>query len=442
MRTYDCIIIGTGAAGTQAAYKFAERGKKVAVIENWTPGGTCPQRGCDPKKILLSASEAKASVERILGYGLKGLVSVDWRQLMERKNEYTQPVPEQTTEKLKANGIDLLSASPRFLSPQVIEVDGEQLTADRFLIATGLRPRPLDIPGSERMITSHEFLDLKELPRRLVCIGGGYISFEFAHLARIAGADVTMLIRSKALKQFDEELVGVLVEATRSLGIDVRFEVEPVRYEGNELTLSTGDVLLADAVLNATGRVPSVDGLDLEKAGVEMGTRGIRVNEYLQTSADHIYAAGDVAESGNPALTPFSGTEGRLAADNMLEGNKRERELIPVPSLVFTSPNLAKLGKSEEELKKEGIPYSGKFLDTSDWQENKRVKDQWSRAKILTGENEEILGAHFLGVNAAELANHFAFAMQHRIPRSAMKQTSFAYPTPASDIAMLLEQSE
>jgi len=439
MRTYDCIVIGTGSAGNQAAYKFAEKGLNVAIIENFTPGGTCAQRGCDAKKILLTGSEAKDAVERLLGYGLKGLVSIDWRQLMERKNEYTRAIPEQTRNRYDELGIDYYHGEPRFLSNKRLVVDDIELEAEQFLIATGLRPRELSVPGSERFLNSNEFLELRDVPRRLVCIGGGYISFEFAHLARIAGAEVTILLRSHALKQFEQELVSVLLEATQALGIQILHETEAVSYSDTTLTLSDGTRLEADVVLNATGRIASIKHLQLEKAGVVYEEKGIHVNDYLQSSAQNIYAAGDVAVSGNPALTPFAGTEGRLAACNMLEGNTRRLELLPVPSIVFTTPNLAKVGQTEASLKQNNIKYRGKLIDTSGWQTNVRIKDPFARAKVLIGEDDQILGAHFIGVHAAELANYFSFAMQHRIPSSALQKTSFAYPTPASDISSLLE---
>jgi glutathione reductase (NADPH) len=432
-------VLGTGAAGNQAAYKFAEKGLRVAIIENFTPGGTCSQRGCDAKKILLTGSEAKDAVERLLGYGLKGLVSIDWRQLMERKNEYTRAIPEQTRNRYDDLGIDYYHGEPRFLSNKKLLVDEIELEAEQFLIATGLRPRELSVPGSERFLNSNEFLELRDVPRRLVCIGGGYISFEFAHLARIAGAEVTMVLRSTALKQFEQELVAVLLEATEALGIHIIHETEVVSYEDMTLALSNGTNVQADVVLNATGRVASIDSLDLNKAGVIFEDKGIRVNDYLQSSAPNIYAAGDVAVSGNPALTPFAGTEGRLAACNMLEGNTRTLELLPVPSIVFTAPNLAQVGQTESRLNESNVRYRGKLIDTSSWQTNVRIKDPFARAKVLIGEDDQILGAHFIGVHAAELANYFSFAMQHRIPSSALQKTSFAYPTPASDIASLLE---
>lgn len=439
MRTYDCIVIGTGAAGNQAAYKFVEKGLRVAIIENFTPGGTCSQRGCDAKKILLTGSETKDAVERLLGYGLKGLVSIDWRQLMERKNEYTRAIPEQTRQRYDDLGIDYYHGEPRFISDKKLIVDDEELEADTFLIATGLRPRELSIPGSELFLNSNEFLELRDVPRRLVCIGGGYISFEFAHLARIAGAEVTILLRSGALKQFEQDLVMVLLEATKALGIQILHETEAVSYSEKTLTLSDGTRLEADVVLNATGRIASIEHLDLDKAGVTFEEKGIHVNDYLQSSAPNIYAAGDVAVSGNPALTPFAGTEGRLAACNMLENNTRTLELLPVPSIVFTAPNLAQVGQTEARLKQNNIRYRGKLIDTSSWQTNVRIKDPFARAKVLIGDDDQILGAHFIGVHAAELANYFSFAMQHRIPSSALQKTSFAYPTPASDIASLLE---
>lgn len=204
MRKFDVVVIGTGVAGSSAVYKFAQAGLKVAIVDERPFGGTCALRGCDPKKILIGGAELVDWAKRMKEKGIEGEIRINWKKLMAFKREWTEGFPERMERSLKKAGIETIHGRAHFIDKDKIEVDGEVISAHKFLVATGAKPRRLNIPGEEHVITSDEFLELDDLPDKIVFIGGGYISFEFAHLAARAGSEVTILHRSgRPLKNFE-----------------------------------------------------------------------------------------------------------------------------------------------------------------------------------------------------------------------------------------------
>jgi len=204
MREFDVVVIGTGVAGSSAVYKFAQAGLKVAIVDERPFGGTCALRGCDPKKILIGGAELVDWAKRMKEKGIEGEIRINWKKLMTFKREWSEGFPERMERSLKKAGIETIHGRAHFIDKDKIEVDGEVISAHKFLVATGAKPRRLNIPGEEHVITSDEFLELDDLPDKIVFIGGGYISFEFAHLAARAGSEVTILHRSgRPLKNFE-----------------------------------------------------------------------------------------------------------------------------------------------------------------------------------------------------------------------------------------------
>lgn len=437
MKRYDVIIIGSGSAAGQAASVLRDAGKRIAIVENWTFGGTCPQRGCDPKKMLAEGAELLARYERMKPLGVVGDLTLDWHTFKRRVDEYRFAVPTSKMHAWKEHDIDLFEGEPHFIDKDSIVINGHEISAHQFLIATGLIPRPLDIPGGQDTITSDDVFDLNDLPERITIIGAGYIAFEFAHILHRFGTVVTLLIRSRALKQFDPKVVKRLVDETSRIGIDVRFGLEPVKLEGNVLTLSD-DSTLEGVVLNATGRIPSIERLHLDAAGVDANQKGIVVNEFLQTTNPNIYAAGDVANSPNPALTPFAGQEGRLAALNLLRNNTRPLPTRPAPSVVFTTPPIAKVGLTVDEAKAMGLEFVCKDNDLSHFLTYERINDTTAFSRILISHDGYVLGAHLIGQHAPDLINLFSFIIQNNITHQHVKHLEFAYPTSASDLTYLI----
>jgi glutathione reductase (NADPH) len=363
---------------------------------------------------------------------------------MRFKRTFTDPVPKNREQSFVKAGIKTFHGRARFTDRTAVNVGDDVLEGRYVVVATGAMPRKLGIPGEQYVKTSEQFLELEKLPKRIVFIGGGYISFEFAHVAARAGAEVTILHRGeRPLEGFDPDLVSQLVARTRRLGarVEVRADVAMVEKSDDKLTVhcSTGSKQQpceADLVVHGAGRVPEIDDLNLAAAGVQADENGVRVNEYLQSvSNTAVYAAGDAAASGNPALTPVAHYEGRIVASNLLKGNHRKVEHIPVPTIVYTIPPVAAVGLSEQAAQQKGLRFRVKKEDTSGWYSSRRVAEDCSGFKVLVEEGtDRILGAHLVGPHAEEVINVFALAMQTEAPASKLKHAIFGYPTVGSDV--------
>jgi glutathione reductase (NADPH) len=444
---FDLAVLGTGSAGSGVAMRCARAGWRVAIIESDAPGGTCALRGCDPKKVLVGAADAVDAMRRFRGRGPEGDVRIDWPALAAFKRSFTDPYPESKVAAFDAAGVSLVRGAARFVGPSSIAVDARMIEARHILVATGALPVPLGIPGAEHVTTSDRFLDLETLPSRIIFIGGGFISFEFAHVAVRAGSRVTVLHRgARPLERFDQDLVDRLVAHTRSLGVDMRLQA-PVthvasRDSGVEVRFATGgheERLEGDLVVHGAGRVPALDRLDLGAGNVAFTAAGVTVNGYLQSVTNpSVWAAGDAAASGVP-LTPVAGFEARVVAHNLLNGPSLEAEYPVVPSVVFTIPPLAMVGLSEADARARGLDVDVKTGDMSDWYSSRRVVEATAAFKTLVDRrNGRIVGAHVLGPHADETINLFALAMRNEMPADQFRQMLWAYPTHASDTAYMV----
>jgi glutathione reductase (NADPH) len=448
IKEYDLIVLGTGDAGLAVALAAAKERWKVAIIEKKAIGGTCALWGCVPKKVLISGEELANFSQRMAAAGLSSKTIPDWSEIMAFKLRLTGSFSQGSRSNLQKNGIDIYEGAASFVDETAIRVGEVSLQSTYIHIATGACPRPLGIPGEEFMTTSAEFLYLEELPQRLVFIGGGYISFEFAHLAARYGRDVTIIHRgAEVLKKFDPDLVALLVKASEELGITVAINQPPLRIEkkmGKLLVKVQADgeekEYHADMVVHGAGRVPDIADLNLEAAGVEASQDGVVVNEYLQSiSNPRVYAAGDAAAGGLP-LTPVAMVEGKVAADNLIYGLKRRRaDYRVVPSVVFTLPKLASVGLQEVEANRQGLQYDVNFRETADWLHNLRINEPFAGFKIILDRTTgRILGAHLLDSHADDLINLFALAMQHNLTAADIKQVLYAYPTASSSIQYMV----
>lgn len=448
-RDYDIIIMGCGVAGTTLAYKVASSGLNIAIIDCREYGGTCPLRGCDPKKVLASASEATDWNNRLIGKGAgtEGLLSIDWPSLIEFKRTFTEDYPRKIEKSLFEMGIDTYHGQAYFEDENTVAVGEDLLRGVYIFVATGAKPRKLDIPGEEYLTSSEEFMEMEKLPKRIVFVGGGYISFEFAHIARRAGSEVVILHRSKRpLKGFDPDLVDVLLKASSAVGIEVLTEkpVVAVEKEGDHLLVKTElqteahsetHTFVADMVVHGAGRVPDIEDLQLENAGIRLENGAIAVDRHMRTSNTRIYAGGDCSSEGMP-LTPIASLQAGVAAKNILGGNLAEADYTGVPSAVFTIPTMASVGISAAQDSKE---YKVVFRDRSGWYSTRRTGLEFAASKVIIDEeNDRILGAHILGPNAEEVINIFAMAMRLGLKASDLKRVVYAYPGICSDIVHMI----
>jgi glutathione reductase (NADPH) len=373
---------------------------------------------------------------------------IDWQKLMRFKRSFTEPVPKHREEGFAKAGIAAFHGRARFVGPSTVQVGEEVLEGRYVVITTGQRPADLRIPGEEHLTTSDQFLELDELPKRILFIGGGYIAFEFAHVAARAGSDVAIVHRgARPLPRFDPYLVDALVERTRELGIDIQLgtEAEAIEKGSGHLIVRASTsgqkrTLEADMVVHAAGRVPEIDDLNLNAAGVEWGERGVKVNDFLQSvSNPAVYAAGDAAASGGPPLTPVAGYEGVIVAANLLKGNHQKPNYLGIPTVVFSIPPLASVGLSEREARDHGLKFRVKKEMTSGWYSSRRVGETYSGFKVLVEEGtNRILGAHLLGGQAEEVINLFAVAMRSGMRATDLKHMLFAYPTHGSNLPYML----
>lgn len=468
--TFDLIVIGTGAAASTVAWKCHSAGWKVAVVDSRPFGGTCALRGCDPKKVLVGAAEVIDSNHRMQDKGLCNTVTkgikINWPELMQFKRTFTEPVPKNREEAYLKAGIASFHGTARFLGPNSIKVANEQnndkeeiLQSKYILIATGARPAELNITGEEHVITSDRFLELDKLPSNILFVGGGYISFEFAHIAARAGSKVTILHRGKRpLSKFDPDLVDILLKKTYDIGIDIHLRtqldlIEAIErdskfavhtsYAGNEESTNRDrkNIIETDLIVHGAGRVPDVEDLNLQAANIENDKKeGIKVNEYLQSISNPVvYAAGDVAATGGMPLTPVAGYEGRIVADNLLDRNYLKPNYEGIPSVLFTVPPLASVGLQEQAAKQQGLQFKTNYQDTSSWYSSRRIGESCSGFKVLveSGSNH-ILGAHILGPHAEEVVNIFALAIRLGLDAEKIREAIFAYPTNTSDISYML----
>lgn len=445
---FDLIVIGGGTGGNGVARMAAKAGWKVASVDCLPFGGTCALRGCDPKKMLVAVTEGVEWTRAMHGKGLEAEVSVRWPDMIAFKRSFTDIMPERIESGLEKAGVTVLHGSARFTGPDTVEIDGTPYRARHFHIATGARPMTLDIPGEEHLITSTDFLEMPQLPPRIAFVGGGFIAMEFAHISKRAGAaEVTVIeMMDRPLGNFDPDMVAMLVEATEDLGVDLRTRTRVVEIRkagaGFEIDCEGPDgpaTIACDRVVHATGRVPNIDRLNLEAAGVEHSRRGITVSPYMRTTNPAIFAAGDCADSG-PNLTPVSANEARIAAKNLLAGkDARAIDYPPIPSAVFTLPPVAMVGLSEAAAREQGLDFERHFEETSGWYSSMRVGARWSGYKLLveTGTGR-ILGAHLIGPGAEEQVNLFAMAMKAGLTANRIKGLIFAYPSFASDIGSMV----
>lgn len=439
-KKFDVIVIGSGVGGSGVASGLAKAGKTVAVIEEDLWGGTCPNRGCDPKKVLVSAVELRDKAIQLRGKGLEMVPNVNWPELMAFKETFTDPVPEQSKKSLESSNIETFSGSAQFLDKHTLQVNDDNLQAKQFVIATGARPSLLDIPGKEHFLTSNDFLSLQEMPETVTFIGGGYIAFEFAAIANAAGAKVHVIHHNKRpLKAFDSELVTQLMDVLENKGVTFHLNIEVAKVEktdgGYELSDNKDFKLNTDLVFCSTGRIPNIDNLQLEKAGVDFERKGITVNEHLQTSATNIYALGDALSKKQPKLTPVSTFESSYLVA-YLSGKTQEPIVYPlISSQVFSGPKLAQVGVTTQEAQENEAQYTVNTVDASSYFTYKRTNEPLSTVKVVTDkETGLIAGAACLNNEADELINYFQTLIDHKVTANELGYKVIAYPSVASDL--------
>ncbi len=445
---FDLVIIGSGSAATTVAFKASGDGKKVAIIDQKPIGGTCALRGCDPKKVLVGVTDSLESAKRLQGHGISHLSGyIDWSDIMKFKRSFTESMSRGIEESLMKSGIEVFHGKASFISPDKLEVNGKQLEAEKFLISSGVKAANLAFSGSDYLMDNEEFLNLPQLPKKLVFIGGGYISVEFASIARKAGSEVTIIQHSdRILAKFDREMVENLTGMLRDSGIEIltKNQVKEIKKtkDGFKIKIIKGEneeILHTDAVVHGAGREFDSD-MGLNKANVKWSRNGVVVNEYFQSLTNsRVYAAGDSADTAGPKLTPIAVMEGNVAAENLLHGNTVKADYTGVPTAVFSSPPFAMVGITEEEASKKGIKVIIKKGEMTSWYNSRRRQIPRSYYKVILDEDsDKVLGAHILGENSEETINIFSLAIRLKIDLKTLISTPFTYPSDTNDIKYMI----
>jgi glutathione reductase (NADPH) len=443
---FDLFVIGGGSAGVRAARFAANFGARVAVAESRYLGGTCVNVGCVPKKFLVYAAHFHDDFEQAAAYGwtLDGKQSFDWPTLIANKNREIARLNGTYRKLLVDAGVKVLDDHARLVDAHTVKVGDEVFAAKHILIATGGWPQMPDIPGKEHAISSNEAFFLKELPKRVVVVGGGYIAVEFASIFHGLGASTTLLYRGELfLRTFDRAVREHLRDEFLRKKLDLRFKVDIVAIErlgdGTLLArLRDGGSIETDCVFFATGRRPMLDNLGLENTKVELDDSGhVKVNEDFETSEPSILALGDVI--GRVQLTPVALAEGMAVARRLFKPSEyRPLDYDTIPTAVFSLPNIGTVGLTEEAAKEKGHKvkiFESRFrpmkLTLTELQERTLMK------LVVDADSDRVLGCHMVGPDAGEIVQGFAVALKAGATKRIFDETIGVHPTAAEEFVTL-----
>lgn len=445
---YDLLIIGSGGAGFSAAIKAIEYGAKVGMIERGTVGGTCVNIGCVPSKTLLRAGEINHLAKVNPFTGLQTSVGeVELSSLIEQKKELVSELRNQKYVNLiEEYGFDLIKGEAKFVDENTVEVNGQKLSAKRFLIATGASPSLPSIFGLEEVdyLTSTTLLELKKLPKRLTVIGSGYIGMELGQLFHHLGSEVTLMQRSeRLLKEYDPEISEAVEKALIEQGINLVKGVifERVEQEGEiKKVIVTVDgeqkVVESEQLLIATGRKPNTDTLNLSAAGVEVGSRReIKINDYARTSNEKIYAAGDVTLG--PQFVYVAAYEGKIVADNAIGELNKKLDLSVVPGVIFTNPGVATVGLTEEQAKEQGYVVKTSVLPLDAVPRAIVNRETTGVFKLIAdAKTMKVLGVHIVSENAGDVIYAATLAVKFGLTVDDLKESFAPYLTMAEGLKL------
>ena len=451
---YDLFVIGGGSGGVRASRMAAATGARVALAEEYRMGGTCVIRGCIPKKLLVYASQFSENVRDAAGYGWDfGDARFDWPTLIANKDKEITRLEGLYTKNVQAAGVTILQDRAVFEDPHTLRLlnSGKTVTADRILIATGGHPtREMGtshiIPGGDLCITSDEAFHLKELPKRILIAGGGYIALEFAHIFHGLGSHVSLVYRGeKPLRGFDDGLREAICTSMGERGLEVLLGCEFTKVEkrGDCLHAETnkGAVIECDQIMLAIGRMPNTMALHVEKAGVELGKKGeVKVDDYSRTSASHIYAIGDVTD--RVQLTPVAIHEAMCFVETVFKNNPTKPEHRHVPSAVFTTPEIATVGWSEEKALLLGHSidvYQSSFRPLLHTLGGRQVRTLMKL--VVDAKSGKVLGCHIFGDHAAEIIQIVAVALKMGATKKDFDATMALHPTAAEELVTMRTKS-
>ncbi|WP_175745371.1 glutathione-disulfide reductase [Burkholderia ambifaria] len=444
---YDLFVIGAGSGGVRLARMSASYGARVGIAEEEQIGGTCVLRGCIPKKLLVYASHYPHEVEDAKGFGWTfGTGTLDWPALIAAKDREINRLSDIYINLLQQSGVEMHAGRATLVDAHTVAIGDRTIRARHIAIATGSRPSLPPRPGIEHAITSREALSLAKLPERIAVVGGGYIAVEFAGIFNGFGSHVDLFYRGeKILRGFDDDVRHFLTDEMTKQGVAIhaRAVVESiVRGDDGTLSVRVGDAQHGpyDAVLYATGRVPNVEGLGLERAGVLLDARGaIAVDAYAATSVESIHAIGDV--TSRPQLTPVATRDGALLAATLFGGRRAATDHEWVPSAVFSQPEVATVGLTEAHAR--GV-YGELDIYRTSFKALRHTlsgRDERTLMKLVVArDSQRVVGAHMVGRDAGEIIQGIAIAIRAGATKAQFDDTIGIHPTAAEEFVTLRQK--
>ena len=445
---YDLFVIGAGSGGVRAGRIAARHGARVAVAEEYRVGGTCVIRGCVPKKLFVYASQFAEEFEDAVGFGWTSeKVAFDWSTLLANKDREIDRLNKAYIRNLEAAGAELIHERAVLDGPNAVMLgSGRRVTARYILVATGASPFvPRHLPGHELAITSNEAFHLERLPSRIVIVGGGYIAVEFAGIFSGLGVETVLVCRGEQiLRGFDDEIRNHLAAEMKKKGIEIRTRTNVARVErsgeGVRVGMNDGTAFGAGQVMFATGRIPNVSGLGLDRLGVEMTAHmAVKVDAYSQSSVPSIYAVGDVTNRVN--LTPVAIREGHAFADTVFGGKDVKVDHSLVPTAVFSQPEVGTVGLTEEQARQ---GFRAVDIYKTSFRPMKHTlsgRDERMLMKLVVdAETDRVLGCHICGPDAGEMAQLLGIAVRMGATKADFDATLAVHPTAAEELVTLREK--
>jgi pyruvate/2-oxoglutarate dehydrogenase complex dihydrolipoamide dehydrogenase (E3) component len=449
---YDLLVLGSGEAGKYIAWNMASSGKKTALIERRYIGGSCPNIACLPSKNVIHTAAVAHLATQAAAYGLHPAEpGIDMQIVRARKRAMVEGLVKMHQGRFAQSGAELILGEGRFVAPRTIQIKlaaggTRTLTGAHVIISTGSRASLDPIPGlaAANPLTHIDALELDQLPAHLIILGGGYVGLEFAQAMRRFGSRVTIVERNhRLLQREDDDVAQTLTQIFLAEGIEVITGARPTEVQGHSgqqvtlhLDLDAGPSQLTGThLLAATGRTPNTDGIGLEKAGVALTPKNfVQVNERLETTAEGVYAVGDCA--GSPFFTHIAFDDFRVVRDN-LNGRPRTTTGRLVPSCLFVDPELAQIGLTESEARRQNIPYRLLKLPMEAVLRTRTTGETQGFLKALLGDDDKILGFTALGASAGEIMAPVQLAMSAGLPYTALRDSTFAHPTYSEGLVYL-----
>jgi len=446
---YDYISIGGGSGGIASLKRAASYGKKCAIIEASHLGGTCVNLGCVPKKVMWYGAQVAEAIHKYApDYGFDiDVKGFDFKKLVETRQKYISNIHRSYETNLAKNKVEVIQGFAKFVDAKTVEVNGELITADHILIATGGRPVFPDVKGAEYGIDSDGFFELEQLPERVAVVGAGYVAVEIAGVLRSLGSEVDLYVRQHSpLRSFDHSIVNVLIEEMDKEGIELHTHTvikEVIKNEDGSLTidLEDGRTNTVDCLIWAVGREPATDKINLEVTGVETNSIGkIKVDKFQNTNVEGIYAVGDIIENSID-LTPVAVAAGRRLSERLFNNKPNEHlDYNLVPTVIFTHPPIGTIGMSEmqaiAQYGEDSIKcYSSTF--TPIYSAVTQHRQKCTMKLVCLGDEEKVIGLHGIGFGVDEMIQGFAVAIKMGATKADFDNTVAIHPTGSEEFVTM-----